>query len=1217
MQRSPYPNDEYTIGWISASHDEFVVGMAVLDEEHGRPQSTPADDTNAKDWFCPPPRKILAAVDLLKAYHTRPKNPMNNMLHIIEQLGKEYAYPGENRDLLYRADYDHTSNTENCDACDDSALIARRPRNIPSRPSVHYGVIASGNMVIKNGVERDRINRRYGNSIFCFEMEAAGLLNNFPCIVVRGISDYSDSHKNDIWRQFAVATASAYAKDLLSHIEAVDVRALPTVQDVQLLNVVSKNIAKIEKAIVENTDLLINVKEETRKRGLQDQQAKCERWLRPLNMRQVQQVQSQKRTRGTCDWIWSNMTFANWYTLSHPSHLDRILLVIGRPGCGKSILAAYIVEYMSKINVNSFLFAFSGGHTGQRNLSDLLRSLTWQLLGIAPAEEAISVLQQSMLKGQPTTAELWTIFDAIAALLSKPVFCVVDGVDECKDTASEFVEKLLDFLAGRSNFRFILLGRHRAFHTLNCARHTIEMDRTLTEQDIETVIKAEIGLSDVLNIGTLRDEVFRTLRQHADGNFLWLKFMLKHLNKSAGEADALQRLRNLPHDLQTTYEQLLWGLVRRLEPSELDLAHKVLAFIIVAQRPLSLDEFQHLLAADALATSPQKDHRLDNYLIPRLERRLLDICGDLVSVADGYVRLVHFSVMEFLMRPEQEWRRAGKSRKIIMFRVPLQQSHGRLASACVEYFEASYYSSLTSDWNTFSQITRRYHLLAYLSRYMLAHFCRSDIDPGSIIPRLVRFLNSDRCITWLEHLCVDTVEDDHLNSLDIKYLGLEEFESWLDEHMQSAGIPLILRTRLTEEHERRRQHYGQNDSRTERIRLILELIQAAPLFSDAHEVTSSKCRVPSGSLDIAPMMRVLRKDAPLPPHFGLDLLLKLQSYVRQFERLIDPLEILFRAIVQKASALPFLVLAPVAMFYLRVERFEDCLEILHTALDKAKRREGHLQYIIRLFIAALYSKLGHFDLDEAYYFEALAGLERIQGPEHQYTLFAMFMIGERFYRLGRYTDALSFFTRVYSCHEKRLPKRQLIFYPELSFYIARIHAHLEEYEIALKFFSKALTGLKKPLAYNECLKEDILHRMGSVYARLGQYENALNSFSRALEGMERLVGHEHRRALYIRYEIGVLHMDRQDYRRGLESLSEVLPYLEEVFGEEGGITISTLQLIGIAYLRDQQYEKALDSLSRALKRLQTAFGPGHPATSSMFDLVIRAYNEAHCHDETE
>jgi len=47
-------------------------------------------------------------------------------------------------------------------------------------------------------------------------MEAAGLMNDFPCVIVRGICDYADSHKNKRWQQYASATAAAYAKELLS-----------------------------------------------------------------------------------------------------------------------------------------------------------------------------------------------------------------------------------------------------------------------------------------------------------------------------------------------------------------------------------------------------------------------------------------------------------------------------------------------------------------------------------------------------------------------------------------------------------------------------------------------------------------------------------------------------------------------------------------------------------------------------------------------------------------------------------------------------------------------------------------------------------------------------------------------------------------------------------------------------------------------------------------
>jgi nucleoside phosphorylase len=54
-------------------------------------------------------------------------------------------------------------------------------------------------------------------------MEAAGLMNNFPCAVIRGICDYADSHKNKLWQPYAAATAAAYAKYLLSQIDPIEV----------------------------------------------------------------------------------------------------------------------------------------------------------------------------------------------------------------------------------------------------------------------------------------------------------------------------------------------------------------------------------------------------------------------------------------------------------------------------------------------------------------------------------------------------------------------------------------------------------------------------------------------------------------------------------------------------------------------------------------------------------------------------------------------------------------------------------------------------------------------------------------------------------------------------------------------------------------------------------------------------------------------------------
>ncbi|CAN9208885.1 unnamed protein product [Alternaria alternata] len=91
-----------------------------------------------------------------------------------------------------------------------------------SRIVVHRGTIAAGERVIKNGQLRDALAGEHG--ALCFEMEAAGVINDFPCLVIRGISDYADSHKNDAWQGAASASAAAYARQLFFHMPVDEVK---------------------------------------------------------------------------------------------------------------------------------------------------------------------------------------------------------------------------------------------------------------------------------------------------------------------------------------------------------------------------------------------------------------------------------------------------------------------------------------------------------------------------------------------------------------------------------------------------------------------------------------------------------------------------------------------------------------------------------------------------------------------------------------------------------------------------------------------------------------------------------------------------------------------------------------------------------------------------------------------------------------------------------
>lgn len=55
-------------------------------------------------------------------------------------------------------------------------------------------------------------------------------MDSFPCLVIRGICDYADSHKNKIWQPYAAAVAAAYAKELLLVIPAQRVTDLPPLE---------------------------------------------------------------------------------------------------------------------------------------------------------------------------------------------------------------------------------------------------------------------------------------------------------------------------------------------------------------------------------------------------------------------------------------------------------------------------------------------------------------------------------------------------------------------------------------------------------------------------------------------------------------------------------------------------------------------------------------------------------------------------------------------------------------------------------------------------------------------------------------------------------------------------------------------------------------------------------------------------------------------------
>lgn len=210
---------------------DVVVGVA----EDGNPavfqydQGKAEQDRNFKitTFHNQPPQVLLSAVSALQTDHEVEGITLNEAVdHALAarpNMQAKYQRPDESTDRLYNADFCHAKEAQDCGkGCgDDPSTLKQRPQRTSNNPAIFYGMIASANTVLKDAIARDELIGR--KPILCFEMEAAGLMNNFPCLVIRGICDYADSHKNNKWQPYAAMVAAAYAKEIINRLEPSNV----------------------------------------------------------------------------------------------------------------------------------------------------------------------------------------------------------------------------------------------------------------------------------------------------------------------------------------------------------------------------------------------------------------------------------------------------------------------------------------------------------------------------------------------------------------------------------------------------------------------------------------------------------------------------------------------------------------------------------------------------------------------------------------------------------------------------------------------------------------------------------------------------------------------------------------------------------------------------------------------------------------------------------
>ncbi|KAI9673848.1 MAG: hypothetical protein M1822_009584 [Bathelium mastoideum] len=623
--------------------------------DHGKARSGQFERIGA---FAPPPTVLLNAAQDLAAKQARSRiDPIKTNLKRIDtniRGLRKYKYPGIANDHLYHANYIHLKPELSCIecGCHPSQRIPRPTdkSDDDDEPSVvvHRGMIASGELVIKDAELRDKLAKAYG--LLCFKMEAAGALTDFPCIIIRGISDYCDSHKNNRWHGFAAVAAAAYARQLFFYMPIDEVKR-------SISQTAENNIYQIKS------------------RHEEESLQKILEWLSPTKFSAEQHDIISRKQDGTAQWFLDAPKFKNW--LQGP---NRTLFCPGIPGAGKTMIAAVTIDYLSSAALGnsvgiSYLFCSYKAQFDQ-SAYNLLAALLKQLLQARPdLAAAVDELhnRHSKLGTKPSLDELMQALGKLCLSYST-TYMVIDALDECSNTnsgRSHLIQKLRELQAG-GNVRLLFTSRFIPEVT-EWFQSDLRLEVRASEEDVRRFVAGQISRlpnciqcseelkNDVQNkiiesvngmwvlLGDLTSAT-RSCLQHL--GFYWRVFtsILSSIKQQKKKVRvALAKLQKGSTAIDRAYKDALYRIDGQL-PGHRELARRALAWITYAQRLLTTDELRHALAIE-LGESTLDHENLDDI------DQVVSVCSGLVAVdkESNIIRLTHYTTQEYFEKVRSGW----------------------------------------------------------------------------------------------------------------------------------------------------------------------------------------------------------------------------------------------------------------------------------------------------------------------------------------------------------------------------------------------------------------------------------------------------------------------------------------------------------------------------------------------------------------------------------
>ena len=385
-----------------------------------------------------------------------------------------------------------------------------------------------------------------------------------------------------------------------------------------------------------------------------------------VSLQSVQDDRLERCLEGTGQWLLDDEEFRSWES----SFDTKLLWVHGKHGCGKSYLAARVIDHLARTQADdggaalSYIYcnpidasnaARSTGASNENSamidLDRLIGTLLKQLLRYLKISEFLPSLEHaagSKDDARPTRDQMKTaIIEALSRL--QKVFVVIDGLDECHKLGSPHFAKFCDFIGSLlhstlapKTTKIIVFSRpnYSEIESAFAGATSIQVDGGANSEDIKLFINAKMSRLKVSE--SVLQEITRKLVSRSDGMFLWVDLVSGSLQGERNVRGIRKAIEELPEGLDTVYEWSMTRILRQPSRAARERALNLLLWTTNALRPLSREEMMEVLAVEPDMIELDEETRLVG------DDGFITECADLIVLQDGYYQLLHTSLKDYL-----------------------------------------------------------------------------------------------------------------------------------------------------------------------------------------------------------------------------------------------------------------------------------------------------------------------------------------------------------------------------------------------------------------------------------------------------------------------------------------------------------------------------------------------------------------------------------------